>query len=85
MGVNAVMFYMMEKGMSWQGSVKLRGNVPCVKCGKGDECGMSGIAMIFGPYAKVDTVGIDRFEDDEIVMQAARFLGSRIAAALAAR
>src|SRR3990170_317946 len=46
MGVNAVMFYMMEEGMRFVGALKLQGNVPCIRCGFGDECKMSGIKML---------------------------------------
>ena len=61
MGVNAVMFYMIEEGMRFIGSLKLQGNVPCVRCGHGDECHMSGIRMMHGPDATVASVGIQRF------------------------
>jgi multimeric flavodoxin WrbA len=82
MGVNAVMFYMMEEGMNFLGAVKLRGNVPCVKCGYGDECRMSAIKMLSGPDATVATVGIRRFEDDVSAVEAAAALGRKIAGAL---
>lgn len=46
MAVNAIKFYMMEEGMNFVGSVKLLGNVPCIKCSSSDECETSGLKMI---------------------------------------
>ena len=62
--------------------MKVLGNVPCVRCGHGDECHLSGIKMIFGPEATVDTVGIHCFGEQAEAMEAARELGRQIAAAL---
>lgn len=82
MGVNAVQFYMMEEGMNFVGAVKLHGNVPCIRCGHGDECQMSGIPMLYGADQNVESVGISSFEDQEHAVEAARELGRTIAAAL---
>lgn len=82
MGVNAIQFYMMEEGMNFVGAVKIQGNVPCVKCGRGDECKMSGITMLYGPEATVDSVGIKSFEEQPMAVEAAGNLGRRIARAL---
>lgn len=82
MGVNAVQFYMMEEGMNFLGAVKILGNVPCVKCGNGDECGMSGLKMIYGSSATVDSVGINVLEEQPEVMRGARELGEKIARTL---
>jgi multimeric flavodoxin WrbA len=82
MGVNAVQFYMMEEGMNFVGAVKIQGNVPCVKCGSGDECKMSGIKMLYGENATVNSVGIKTFEDQSIAIEAATELGRKIAQAL---
>ncbi len=82
MGINAVRFYMMEEGMNFVGAVKISGNVPCVKCGYGDTCKMSGITMLYGPDATVDSVGIKAFEQQPIAVDAAPQLGRQIAEAL---
>lgn len=82
MGINAVQFYMMEEGMNFVGAVKIQGNVPCVKCVYGDECKMSGIPMLYGPDATVDSVGIKSFEEQPVAVEAARELGHKIAEAL---
>ena len=82
MGVNAIQFFMMEEGMNFIGAVTIQGNVPCVKCVYGDECKMSGIAMLHGPNATVDSVGIKAFETQTVAVEAAKELGYRIAEAL---
>jgi len=82
-GVNAIQFYMMEEGMKFVGDVRMLGNVPCIKCGSGDSCKMSGIAMMFGPEATVESVGVNRFTDDQQAQQQAQQLGQAIAAELA--
>ncbi len=82
MGVNAVVFYMMEEGMQFVGALKLQGNVPCVRCGFGDQCKMSGVKMLYGHLATVDSVGIKQFEQQPISIQGAQELGRKIADAL---
>lgn len=81
-GVNAVRFYMMEEGMNFVGAVKISGNVPCIKCGCGDSCKMSGIAMLYGPDATVDSVGCKNFENIPLSLESAKELGHKIAEAL---
>lgn len=82
-GLNAIQFFAMEEGMELAGSLLLDGNVPCVKCGFGDECAMSGIQMLHGPEATVESTGIRCFEDREETVRAARELGERIRELLA--
>ncbi|MBZ0154857.1 MAG: flavodoxin family protein [Alphaproteobacteria bacterium] len=82
MAKNAVMFYMMEEGMRFEGAVRVMGNVPCVKCGNGDDCSMSGLKMLNGPDATVASVGIRRFEDQGDAVREAVDLGRKIARAL---
>ncbi|MGO8987933.1 MAG: hypothetical protein ACLQGU_23045 [bacterium] len=79
MGVNPIMFYMMEeKGMNFLGSAKVSGNVPCVKCGIGDESEMSGIELIYGSATTVDSIGITTFEQQPDAIKAAKELGKKI-------
>jgi multimeric flavodoxin WrbA len=85
MGVNSLVFYMMEEGMLFVGALKLQGNVPCVRCGFGDRCTMSGISMLYGPMATVDSVGIKQFEQQSIQIEGARELGAKITEAIAAK
>ncbi|MBS3755318.1 MAG: hypothetical protein KGY56_06425 [Desulfobacterales bacterium] len=81
-GANSIFYFMMEEGMNFLGSVKIRGNIPCIRCGYGDECQMAGVKMIFGPEATLDTVGINKFETQAETEKAARDLGTGLAAAL---
>lgn len=85
MGVNAIQFFMMEEGMNFVGAVTIQGNVPCVRCGNGDSCKMSGISMLYGADATVDSVGIKQFEEQPSGVAAARDLGRKIREALDAR
>lgn len=78
-GVNAVIYYMMEEGMNFVGSAKVLGNLPCIKCGYGDECDLTGIKMMYGTYATVESVGVNRFEDQPEAVNAAKTLGQKIA------
>jgi multimeric flavodoxin WrbA len=82
MGVSAIQFYMMEEGMIFVGAVKVPGNVPCMKCSFVDECKMSGIPMLYGPDATVESVGIKSFEEQPVAMEAAKELGRKIAVEL---
>jgi multimeric flavodoxin WrbA len=45
--------WMMEEGIVNAGSLVVLGNVPCIRCGHGDDCEMSGIKMLGGPGATV--------------------------------
>ncbi|MBA4372134.1 MAG: flavodoxin family protein [Thermodesulfovibrio sp.] len=79
MGKNAIIFYMMEEGMSFEGAVKVKGNVPCVKCGHGDLCDMSGIKMLYGADATAASIGVNVFETQPDAMAEAAELGKKIA------
>jgi len=81
-GSNAIRFYMMEEGMEFLGAVRVEGNVPCIKCGHGDECKMTGITMLYGPGATVESVGVQTFDGQPAAIQAAVALGKAIAAKL---
>jgi len=84
-GVNAIKFYMMEEGMDCVGEVRIMGNVPCIKCGHGDECAMSGITMLHGAEATVASVGVGSFEEQPEAVEAAVELGRNIARTLQAK
>lgn len=84
-GINAIKFYMMEEGMDFAGEVRVYGNVPCIRCGHGDECRMTGITMIYGPDATVASVGVKSFEEQPEAVKAVVALGEGIAARLRAK
>ena len=75
-------FWMMEEGMANLGTLVILGNVPCIRCGHGDECEMSGIKMLSGPEATVESVGVNTFEGDPSLVESAEQLGRRIGEAL---
>lgn len=78
-------FWMMEEGMTKLGTLVVAGNVPCVRCGHGDDCAHSGIKMLHGPNATVESVGVNRFPADKARLAQAHALGQQLAEALAAR
>ena len=71
-------YWMLEEGMENLGTIVVRGNVPCIRCGRGDDCPASGIKMIYGPEATVESVGVHAFEDDPALLQAAEDIGRKI-------
>jgi hypothetical protein len=73
-----IAFWMMEEGMVNLGTLVVLGNVPCIKCGHGDDCPMSGVKMLHGPEATVASVGVHTFEDDAALLANARELGEQI-------
>lgn len=77
-GANNIFFYMMEESMDFLGSVKIRGNIPCIRCGYGDECEMAGLKMIFGENATLDSVAINTFETQEDNEKSAAELGAKM-------
>jgi multimeric flavodoxin WrbA len=83
LAADAVMYYMMEEGMNFVGGIKVLGNVPCIKCGHGDDCPMSGVKMIYGTEASVNSVGVNLCENQPRVLQEAESLGKQIGKILA--
>ncbi|MFQ5858251.1 MAG: flavodoxin family protein [Anaerolineae bacterium] len=60
------------------GQIKVRGNVPCLTCGHGNECQMSGVPALFGKGA---TASVDKciyVEDQEKVWNQALRLGQLV-------
>jgi len=79
-GLQAIQNYMLAEGMAFVGGVALVGNVPCVRCGTSGQCQHSGIKMIHGPDATLETVGINNIEDDASTIEALQKLGEDIVA-----
>ena len=73
-----IAFWMMEEGMVNLGSLVVLGNVPCIRCGHGDQCELSGIRMLHGPDATVESVGSRALEDDASLVRSAEELGRKI-------
>ncbi|MDR2349420.1 MAG: flavodoxin family protein [Deltaproteobacteria bacterium] len=69
-------------GMDFKGALKLKGNVPCMTCGYGEECDYSGFLREYGPGAKVTP---DKFSDpakDDNAKAGARELGRLMSEAI---
>jgi len=70
--------WMMEEGIENLGSMTLLGNVPCIRCGRGDECPFSGVKMIHGEKATVESIGVNTFEENEALTRQAKELGEKL-------
>ncbi|WP_292484425.1 flavodoxin family protein [Methanohalobium sp.] len=81
-GENAVMYHMMGEGMNFVGSSKVLGNVPCFSCGYESECDTSGLKMIYGQDATLESVGVNNFEEQSEAIENAKNLGIKIAETL---
>ncbi len=71
--------------MDMLGQVTVTGNLPCMTCGKGDECEMSGVTMVHGEGAKTTDHDYCRVEDQAEVWEEANTIGHRMGELLAAR
>ena len=64
------------------GQVKVKGNIPCLTCGEGDECEMSGLRKRYGPDARSSDYPYTRVEDQKEVweeaMRIGRLIGERV-------
>ncbi|MBI9089818.1 MAG: flavodoxin family protein [Desulfobacterium sp.] len=68
--------------MTLIGQLAVKGNVPCLTCGKGDECEMSAVPMLFGENAKASVDKCIKVEDQTGVWEKAESLGRQIAGSL---
>lgn len=64
--------------MKLVGQLSIQGNLPCLTCGQGDDCEMSGVQLLYGPAARTSEIGYNRVEDQETVWAAAARLGGLI-------
>jgi multimeric flavodoxin WrbA len=64
------------------GQVMIKGNIPCLTCGVGDECEMSGLRKRYGPDARSSDYPYVRVEDQKEVweeaMRIGRLIGERV-------
>ena len=64
------------------GQVTVTGNIPCLTCGEGDECEMSGLKKRYGPDARSSDYPYSRVEDQKEVweeaMRIGRLIGQRV-------
>jgi len=77
----AVEFEDMER-MELIGQVMVKGNLPCLTCGAGDDCEMSGVKRRYGPDARASDCPYVRVEDQKEVweeaMRIGRLIGERV-------
>ena len=68
--------------MELVGQVKVNGNIPCLTCGAGEECEMSGLRKRYGPDARSSDYPYVRVEDQKQVweqaMRIGRLIGHRV-------
>ena len=64
--------------MDLVGQLTIKGNIPCLTCGEGDECEMSGLKMMYGPDAKTSDFGYLRVEEQNEVWKEATRIGRLI-------
>ena len=75
--LNAIAREMKMENMKVVGKVKIGGNVPCLTCGKGHFCKMSG-ARIYGPGVKISADLCVRVEDQPEVWKKIIKLGHKL-------
>jgi hypothetical protein len=77
----AVQLRDMER-MELIGQVMIKGNIPCLTCGAGDDCRMSGLRKRYGPDARSADYPYVRVEDQKEVWKEAlrigRLIGQRL-------
>jgi len=73
----AIQLKTMER-MELVGQMKVKGNIPCLTCGVGDECQMSGLRKRYGPDARSSDYPYVRAEDQKEVWEEAMRIGSLI-------
>ncbi len=66
------------ENMELLGQLSVQGNVPCLYCGEGDSCEMSGVKMRLNPDAKVADFAYARVEDQNDVWDEAKRIGRLI-------
>ena len=64
--------------MELMGQLTVQGNLPCLTCGEGDGCEMSGLKVLYGPDAKTSDFDYSRVEDQEQVWEEALRMGQQI-------
>ncbi|MHA1542940.1 MAG: hypothetical protein ACTSQH_08180, partial [Candidatus Hodarchaeales archaeon] len=68
--------------MEHVGTIKIKGNVPCLTCGQGSTCEMSGVPVLFGRGTKASSelcVGVeDQVEVWREIIRLGELLGERL-------
>jgi len=68
--------------MDLVGQLTVQGNLPCLTCGEGDGCEMSGLKVMYGPDARTSDFRYSQVEDQKEVWEEAvrigRLIGERL-------
>jgi len=64
--------------MDLVGQLSVQGNLPCLTCGKGDECEMSAVKIMYGAESKTKDIGYARVENQANIWEEAIHMGQRI-------
>lgn len=64
--------------MNLIGQIEVMGNVPCLTCGKGDDCEMSAVPLLFGKNAKATIDKCIAVEDQTEIWKKAESIGQQI-------
>ena len=64
------------------GQIILKGNVPCLTCGRGDDCQMSSVKFLHGKNAKASANHCIRVEDQQQVLLQLQNMGKKLAATI---
>ena len=76
--INAISREMKMENMKVVGSVKIMGNLPCLTCGEGADCKMSGARQLFGPDAEISSKLCVAVEDQPEVWEKLNRLGKKL-------
>jgi len=60
------------------GQLTVQGNLPCLTCGEGDGCEMSGVKVMYGPDARASDFRYSQVEDQKEVWEEALRIGGLI-------
>jgi hypothetical protein len=82
LAASQVAHWMRDEEMQNLGTLIVVGSVPCLRCGNADRCSMSGVRMLHGPSATVESVGAKRSGLDADIVEQAKVLGRKIREAI---
>jgi multimeric flavodoxin WrbA len=75
---NSIALEMRMENMEVVDTIFIKGNVPCLTCGRGSECKMSGVPMLFGMGTKASSDLCIRVEDQKDVQERIRRAGKML-------
>jgi len=76
--IDAISREMRMENIKVVGSVKIMGNLPCLTCGEGADCEMSGARQMFGPDAEISSKLCVAVEDQPEVWDKLNRLGKKL-------